>query len=300
MDDLHGVGDRPEAIVGAGLDPAPPGDGARARAAVPGLPRRFALYLGRVDPAKGVDALVRAHEAYRRAGGPLGLVLAGRPAGGLRLPGWVVTTGFVDEAHARRPARRRRGGGAAVAAREPVAGRARGLARGPADARHGAVRGARGAERALGRRPALRRRRSATRASSRGSPPTPSCGSCWAPAARGSPPARPGTPARAAGGPCWRGCGARWPERGSAGRDPGLALPGAQRGPGQHEAGEVAGRGDAVEHLARGRPPAVEPGARRHPDASPSRPPAGRSGPSAAPGTRPSRAPPPPARCRRA
>ena len=96
VDDLHGVGGRPEAIVGAGLDPAPPGDGARARAAVPGLPRRFVLYLGRVDPAKGLDALVRSHEAYRRAGGPLGLVLAGRPAGGLRLPRWVVTTGFVD------------------------------------------------------------------------------------------------------------------------------------------------------------------------------------------------------------
>jgi glycosyltransferase involved in cell wall biosynthesis len=97
VDDLHGVGGRPEAIVGAGLAPAPPGVRARARAAVPGLPPRFALYLGRVDPAKGVDALVRAHEAYRRAGGLLGLVLAGRPAGGLRLPGWVVTTGFVDE-----------------------------------------------------------------------------------------------------------------------------------------------------------------------------------------------------------
>jgi glycosyltransferase involved in cell wall biosynthesis len=98
VDDLHGLGDRPEAIVGAGLDPAPAAapDGARARAAHPGLPRRFALYLGRVDPAKGVDALVRAHESYRRAGGPLGLVLAGRPAGGLRLPRWVVATGFVD------------------------------------------------------------------------------------------------------------------------------------------------------------------------------------------------------------
>ena len=95
--DLHGGGDRPEAIVGAGLDPAPPGDGARARAALR-LPPRFALYLGRVDQAKGVDALVRAHERYRRAGGPLGLVLAGRAAGGLRLPRWAVTTGFVDGA----------------------------------------------------------------------------------------------------------------------------------------------------------------------------------------------------------
>jgi glycosyltransferase involved in cell wall biosynthesis len=97
VDDLHGVDGRPEAIVGAGLDPAGPGDAGRARAVHPRLPPRFALYLGRVDPAKGVDALVRAHEAYRRAGGPLGLVLAGRPAGGLRLPGWVVTTGFVGE-----------------------------------------------------------------------------------------------------------------------------------------------------------------------------------------------------------
>jgi glycosyltransferase involved in cell wall biosynthesis len=98
VDDLHDVDGRPEAIVGAGLDPSPPGDAERARATVVGLPARFALYLGRVDPAKGLDALIRAHEGYRRAGGPLGLVLAGRPAGGLRLPGWVVATGFVDAA----------------------------------------------------------------------------------------------------------------------------------------------------------------------------------------------------------
>ncbi|MGD9696595.1 MAG: glycosyltransferase family 4 protein [Thermoleophilia bacterium] len=97
VDQLHGIGDRPQEIVGAGLDPAPPGDAGRARRGLPALPRRFALYLGRVDPAKGLDALVRAHEAYRAAGGPLGLVLAGRPAGGLRLPPWVVTTGFVDD-----------------------------------------------------------------------------------------------------------------------------------------------------------------------------------------------------------
>ncbi len=96
VDDLHGLGDGPEAVVGAGLDPAPAGDGRRARAGRT-LPVRFALYLGRVDVAKGVDALVRAHDAYRRNGGSLGLVLAGRPAGDPRLPDWVVTTGFVDE-----------------------------------------------------------------------------------------------------------------------------------------------------------------------------------------------------------
>ena len=97
VDDLHGLGERPEAVVGAGLDPAPPGDGAHARAEW-ALPARFALYLGRVDVAKGVDALVRAHDGYRRNGGSLGLVLAGRSAGDPRLPDWVVTTGFVNEA----------------------------------------------------------------------------------------------------------------------------------------------------------------------------------------------------------
>lgn len=97
VDDLHGVGDVPEAIVGAGLDDAPPGDASRVRRAHD-LPPRFALYLGRVDPAKGLDALVGAHAAYRDAGGELGLVLAGRPTVEMRLPGWVRTTGFVDDA----------------------------------------------------------------------------------------------------------------------------------------------------------------------------------------------------------
>jgi glycosyltransferase involved in cell wall biosynthesis len=96
VDDVHGIGLRPWADVGAGLDPAAPGDAAAARRrwAAPG---RFVLYLGRVDAAKGLDALVRAHAAYRRAGGELGLVLAGRSAARLRLPGWVRLTGFVGE-----------------------------------------------------------------------------------------------------------------------------------------------------------------------------------------------------------
>lgn len=96
VDDLHGIEGHEEAIVGAGLDPAPPGDGARVRAGRD-LPERFALYLGRLDPAKGLDALVRAHARYRAAGGALGLVLAGRATVEMRLPGWVHTTGFVDQ-----------------------------------------------------------------------------------------------------------------------------------------------------------------------------------------------------------
>ncbi|HMN99043.1 MAG TPA: glycosyltransferase family 4 protein [Miltoncostaeaceae bacterium] len=95
VEDLLGPLTRPAAVVGAGIAPAVGGDAARARARFD-LPRRFALYLGRIDPAKGVGALVRAHDAYRRAGGSYGLVLAGRPTVDMGLPGWVRTTGFVD------------------------------------------------------------------------------------------------------------------------------------------------------------------------------------------------------------
>ncbi len=97
VDDLHGLGDTPSAVVGAGLSAAPRGAAPRARAERE-LPARFALYVGRVDAAKGIDELVRAHAVHRAAGGPLGLVLAGRAAGRLRLPEWVVRTDFVDAA----------------------------------------------------------------------------------------------------------------------------------------------------------------------------------------------------------
>lgn len=98
VDDVLGVGDRPSEVVGTGLSPSAAGDAARARQSF-GLPPRFALYLGRVDGSKGVDAMVRAHAHYRSHAGSdaLGLVLAGRPAGELRLPEWVVRTGFVDD-----------------------------------------------------------------------------------------------------------------------------------------------------------------------------------------------------------
>ena len=92
---MVGTGDIPGVVVGAGLDPAPDGDADRIRRTRP-LPRRFALYLGRVDASKGVDALIRAHSAYRDSGGELGLVLAGREAAGLDIPGWVFTTGFIS------------------------------------------------------------------------------------------------------------------------------------------------------------------------------------------------------------
>ena len=96
VEDTVEVGDTPGVVVGAGLDPAPDGDGTRARRECT-LPARFALYLGRVDAAKGVDALIRAHADYRAAGGELGLVLAGREAPGMRIPDWVTTTGFISD-----------------------------------------------------------------------------------------------------------------------------------------------------------------------------------------------------------
>jgi|GEM_PF-277294 len=63
-----------------------------------GIEGPFILYLGRVDPAKGCDALAENFGAYRRGGGRFGtLVLVGErhmPIGG----SGIVTTGPVDEA----------------------------------------------------------------------------------------------------------------------------------------------------------------------------------------------------------
>lgn len=91
VDDLHGIGDRPWEIVGTGVEPPPP---APVRAA----PGDYVLYVGRVDPAKGVRDLVDAHARYRATGGRLRLVLAGRETTPLALPPWVTTTGFIDDA----------------------------------------------------------------------------------------------------------------------------------------------------------------------------------------------------------
>lgn len=95
VDEQHDIASRPQQVVGAGLAPAVPGDATRARTTLD-LPSRFALYLGRVDPGKGIDALFRAHAAYRAAGGELGLVLAGRVLDGVPVPEWVRVLGFVD------------------------------------------------------------------------------------------------------------------------------------------------------------------------------------------------------------
>src|SRR5262249_52316095 len=96
VDEVHGIGGRPAEVVGAGLNPLAGDAGSSRRGFC--LPERFALYLGRIDAGKGVSELFRAHEAYRARGGALGLVLAGRAAGRLRLPRWATALGFVTDA----------------------------------------------------------------------------------------------------------------------------------------------------------------------------------------------------------
>ena len=105
------VATRPQAIVGCGVEMA---DDAAARAASDVVPEApFVLYLGRLDRAKGVDALARGWEAFqrrfggqsfqRRGGAPvlgrdLRLVLAG--GGDMALPerADILRLGFVGEA----------------------------------------------------------------------------------------------------------------------------------------------------------------------------------------------------------
>ena len=154
-------GGRPEAVVGAGLDPAPAGDG-RARPGAAGrCPARFALYLGRVDAAKGVDALVRAHDALPAAAAAIARAWCwpGGPTVDLRLPDWVRDRRASSTSGTRAdlldacevvvlPSPHE---SLSLVALEAWRGRA-------ADAGHGALRGARRPDGPLGRRPALRRR----------------------------------------------------------------------------------------------------------------------------------------------
>jgi glycosyltransferase involved in cell wall biosynthesis len=92
-----GVPDERSRIVGAGVDEPSGADGVTF-AAETGVQRPYALYLGRLDPSKGVPELVDYHARYRaRRLNGLDLVLIG--GGDLELPDadGFHALGYVDE-----------------------------------------------------------------------------------------------------------------------------------------------------------------------------------------------------------
>lgn len=91
---------RPSAVVGLGLDLAPPvADGAEIRERFGLGDRPYLLALGRVDPAKGLTELFDYFAAYKqRNPGDLALVVMGDPVRPLPEHPDVIPTGWVDEA----------------------------------------------------------------------------------------------------------------------------------------------------------------------------------------------------------
>ena len=116
-----------------------------------------ALYGGRIDPGKGCEELLQYFNGYQRAGGDATLVLMGAKLMPLPEDPSVRFAGMLSEAGARRSARSGHGRGRAVAAREPVAARARGDGRGHADPRQRPQRRARRSLPQEPGRPLLRR-----------------------------------------------------------------------------------------------------------------------------------------------
>jgi len=86
----------PSCIIGSGLDSVP----ARSTEppAVPGVRGPYVLYLGRVDPNKGCETLLRNFEDFvAREGSRVQLVLAGPVFMPLPTDPAIVSLGFVDE-----------------------------------------------------------------------------------------------------------------------------------------------------------------------------------------------------------
>ena len=90
---------QPAAVIGVGVELGQPGDGGAAFRAAYGLgDRPYLVFLGRVDPAKGSEELVRFFAAYKeRTPGPLALAVVGDPARPLDEHPDVIRTGFVSE-----------------------------------------------------------------------------------------------------------------------------------------------------------------------------------------------------------
>jgi glycosyltransferase involved in cell wall biosynthesis len=93
-----GVGPDRGAVVGVGVDPPPVGDPRRGRGALGRPDRPYALYLGRIEPSKGCDQLLVAHQRYRsRRPDGLDLLMLGHQAMDLPDTPWLQAPGFVDE-----------------------------------------------------------------------------------------------------------------------------------------------------------------------------------------------------------
>ena len=83
--------------MGCGIVPAPPAPAGDVRRKFD-LPERYLLYLGRIDPAKGVEDLLANYARARTAIDDLPpLLLAGRWAMSLSEPPGVRCLGFVEE-----------------------------------------------------------------------------------------------------------------------------------------------------------------------------------------------------------
>lgn len=86
------------AVIGIGLDPEIHADEHRFRTAFDIGDRPYLVFLGRVDPGKGSDELVRLFVEYkRRRPSDLALVIVGEPVTRPKPHRDIVLTGFVDE-----------------------------------------------------------------------------------------------------------------------------------------------------------------------------------------------------------
>jgi glycosyltransferase involved in cell wall biosynthesis len=85
-------------VIGIGLDPYVEADPSRFRDAFGLGQRRYLVVLGRVDPGKGADELVRFFREYKlRHPSELGLVVVGEQVAQLEPHPDIVLTGFVDQ-----------------------------------------------------------------------------------------------------------------------------------------------------------------------------------------------------------
>ena len=87
---------KPSAVIGCGLDPAPASVDLSHLDAL-GLVDPFVLYLGRIDPNKGCEALIRHFVQYVEGGRRVQLVMAGPANMPIPAHPLIRPLGFVDE-----------------------------------------------------------------------------------------------------------------------------------------------------------------------------------------------------------